>query len=58
MTIEKNYDSLDSITWEGRTISIPSHAEEYLQLRYGDWKTPGRNFLAGHQDSSIAERGF
>jgi len=54
----KYYDSLDSISWEGRTISIPSHAEEYLQLRYGDWKTPDRNFLSGHQDGSIAERGF
>ena len=54
----KYYDSLDSITWEGRTISIPSNAEEFLHLRYGDWKTPDRNFKAGHQDGSIAERGF
>jgi len=34
----KYYDTLSTIEWAGRTINIPNHAEEYLSLRYGNWK--------------------
>ena len=55
---QKFYDKLDVIDWEGRKIYIPSNAEEYLTLRYGDWKTPEKKYNAGIQDGAIAERGF
>ena len=54
----KFYDKLDIIDWEGRKIYIPSNVEEYLTLRYGDWKSPKKNYNAGTQDGAIAEKGF
>ncbi len=54
----KFYDSLSTIEWEGRTINIPNHTEEYLSLRYGNWQVPERNYDAGLHDGSIAEKGF
>ena len=54
----KFYDTLSTIEWEGRTINIPNHAEEYLSLRYGNWQVPERNYNAGLHDGSIAEKGF
>ena len=54
----KYYDTLSTIEWEGRTITIPNHAEEYLSLRYGNWQIPEQNYNAGLHDGAIAERGF
>jgi phosphorylcholine metabolism protein LicD len=54
----KYYDTLSTIEWEGRTINIPNHAEEYLSHRYGNWQVPERNYNAGLHDGSIAEKGF
>ena len=54
----KYYDTLSTIEWEGRTINIPNHAEEYLSLRYGNWQIPEQNYNAGLHDGAIAERGF
>jgi hypothetical protein len=54
----KYYDTLSTIEWEGRTINIPNHAEEYLSLRYGNWQIPKQNYNAGLHDGAIAEKGF
>ena len=54
----KYYDTLSTIEWEGRTINIPNHAEEYLSLRYGNWQIPNQNYNAGLHDGAIAEKGF
>jgi len=54
----KYYDTLSTIEWEGRTINIPNHTEEYLSLRYGNWQIPEPNYNAGLHDGSIAEKGF
>ena len=54
----KYYDTLSTIEWEGRTINIPNHAEEYLSLRYGNWQIPEQNYNAGLHDGAIAEKGF
>lgn len=55
---EKFFDTKDYIKWEGRTIPVPSHTEEYLALRYGDWSRPNKTYNAGIHDGAIAERGF
>ena len=55
---KKFYDKLDRITWEGRKISIPSHVEEYLSIRFGDWKTPDPHYDPSLEDGAIAEKGF
>ena len=54
----KYYDTLSTIEWEGRTINIPNHIEEYLSLRYGNWQIPNQNYNAGLHDGAIAEKGF
>jgi len=55
---KKFHEKLDTIKWEGREVNIPSYVEEYLEIRYGNWKVPSQNYDAGLNDSSIAERGF
>ena len=52
------YDTLETINWEGRDISIPSNPEEYLAIRYQDWRTPTQNFSPSRDDGAVAERGF
>ena len=54
----KFFDTQDYIEWEGRKIPIPAHTEEYLSLRYGKWRIPSKNYIAGLNDGAIAERGF
>ncbi|WP_153304148.1 LicD family protein [Desulfovermiculus halophilus] len=54
----KFFDRLDTIQWEGRTVCIPAHVEEYLQIRYGNWREPDPSFRTGLDDSAIAERGI
>ena len=54
----KYYDTQKYIEWEGRKVPIPAYTEEYLSLRYGDWKVPNKNYIAGLHDGAIAERGF
>lgn len=54
----KFFDTQGEIVWEGRKISIPAHAEEYLSLRYGNWQTPDKSYIAELHDGAIAERGF
>ena len=36
----KFYENLGMINFHGRIFNIPSPVEEYLTVRYGDWKTP------------------
>jgi phosphorylcholine metabolism protein LicD len=54
----KFFDTQDYIKWEGRKIPVPAHTEEYLSLRYGNWRIPSKNYIAGLHDGAIAERGF
>ena len=54
----KHYDELEKVQWMGRTIPIPSYPEEYLAVRYGDWRTPTKDFEPSREDGAIAERGF
>ena len=54
----KYYDHLDGVEWEGRTLPIPSHVEDYLAIRYGDWRTPTQDYNPAREDGAIAEKGF
>lgn len=54
----KFFDTQDYIEWEGRKIPVPAHAEEYLSLRYGNWRIPSKSYIAGLHDGAIVERGF
>lgn len=35
-----HFDKLDLIKFQGTAFNIPSFAEDYLALTYGDWQTP------------------
>ncbi|HCL00161.1 MAG TPA: hypothetical protein DHW42_08685 [Candidatus Marinimicrobia bacterium] len=54
----KFFDKLDTVNWEGRKVNIPSHVEEYLELNYGDWRTPDPDFDPSIDNGTIAEKGF
>ena len=54
----KFFETQDYIKWEGRKIPVPAHTEEYLSLRYGNWRIPSKNYNAGLHDGAIVERGF
>ena len=54
----KFLDTKDYIKWEGYKMPIPAHTEEYLNLRYGNWRIPDKSYIAGLHDGAIAERGF
>lgn len=54
----KFFDTQDYIEWEGRKIPVPAHTEEYLSLRYGNWRIPSKSYIAGLHDGAIVERGF
>jgi len=49
------HDSLDTLFWNGKTYSIPSDVDGYLTQRYGDWRTPVKNYDASIHDRAIYE---
>ena len=55
---DKFYDNLDSIAWEGRDVPIPCNVEEYLNIRYGNWRIPDKNYEPSLDDGAIAEKCF
>lgn len=47
------HDTLDTVSWKGKTYSIPSDVEGYLTQRYGEWRTPNENYDASIHDRAI-----
>jgi hypothetical protein len=54
----KWYDRLDTVEWRGRALPIPNHVEDYLELRYPNWRVPVKELDTSLLDPTIAERGF
>ncbi len=54
----KFFDNQEYIKWEGRKIPVPAYTDEYLSLRYGNWRIPSKSYIAGLHDGAIVERGF
>lgn len=54
----KFFDKLETTMWEGKEVSIPSNAKEYLRMNYGKWEVPDPNFDASIDNGTIAEKGF
>ena len=38
-TDHKFFQSFDAVTYKGRSFNVPHPVEDYLEARYGDWKT-------------------
>lgn len=49
----KYLDTLTMVPHEGMSISIPVQAESYLARRYGDWRTPQRDWCYWTDDGCI-----
>lgn len=47
------HEHLDTIYWENRKYAIPSSVDEYLVDRWGDWRTPVKDFDASLDDLAI-----
>ncbi|GIS71464.1 MAG: hypothetical protein CM1200mP10_10410 [Candidatus Neomarinimicrobiota bacterium] len=47
------YDKFDDLTFKGKKYFIPSHVEDYLTFRYGDWKTPQEKWDYRRDDGAI-----
>lgn len=52
------YDHLSELDWEGCKLASPSHVEDYLEIRYGNWREPDSGFNPAMDDGAIAEKGF
>lgn len=38
------YDGYETLSWRGLNVKCPLYYEEYLTAKYGDWKTPIRDW--------------
>ena len=49
------HEDLDTIYWDNRNYAIPSNVDQYLTDRFGDWRTPVRDFDSSLDDFAIYE---
>lgn len=47
------FDDLDSVELDGTQLPVPSRSEEYLSLRYGNWKVPVSDWCYWTDDGLI-----
>ena len=51
---EKFYKSLKNITFKGQDYSVPKMTDAYLTYRYGEWKTPIKDWDTANDDKALA----
>jgi phosphorylcholine metabolism protein LicD len=44
--------------YQGHTLKIPDHVEDYLTYLYGDWKKPDQNYDPLRDDKSLSRKGL
>lgn len=47
------FENLDQIAFEGHTFSVPSRTDNYLEFKYGDWRTPRQDWDFATQDGAV-----
>lgn len=52
----KYFQSQETIMIRGSKVFIPAFAEDYLVLRYNDWKTPKKSWNYWTDDGSIVQK--
>jgi hypothetical protein len=50
---EAHYAGHDPLEWRGATLRAPRDPAGYLALKYGDWRTPVRDWQAGRDEKTI-----
>jgi phosphorylcholine metabolism protein LicD len=53
---KKFYEGFDEIEFMGRKLKIPLNHSEYLESKYGDWKTPVKEWDCGIDENTICGR--
>lgn len=53
---ETFHREVTSVSFNDRMFSVPAATDEFLTYRYGDWKTPVKEWDAAAQDGAIAVR--
>lgn len=51
----EHFQNLKKITLNGVQIPIPNFTEKYLALRYGDWRTPNREWCYWRDDGALMQ---
>ena len=49
----RHYDGFDTLGYGGRMLNIPRDVERYLAAKYGDWRTPVREWDCGKDERTI-----
>lgn len=52
---KKFHTDLTPIEFNGRQYNVPADTDEFLTFRYGDWKTPVKEWNAFDNDGAIVE---
>lgn len=47
------HDELDTVEFDGQNYPIPADVDGYLTQRYGDWRTPNKNWDHIHDDKAL-----
>ena len=47
------YDELKEHSFDGKAYLVPKEVEEYLTFRYGDWKTPVKEWNTFRDDKAV-----
>lgn len=51
---EKFHNEVRAVTFNNRQFNVPADTDEFLTFRYGDWKTPVKEWDAAKNDGAIA----
>ena len=51
-----HFDDFDSLQFAGKTIRVPKNYDAYLTEKYGDWRTPDRDYVPRHADGTSIGR--
>ena len=50
---KKHYEGYDEVEFMGKMLKTPLFAEEFLESKYGDWKTPVKEWDCGTDEKTI-----
>ncbi len=50
---KSHYNAYDVVTFLGYPFKVPSDPEAYLTLKYGDWKTPVKEWCCAKDEGSV-----
>ena len=50
---EDLYAAHDALPWRGATLRAPRDHARYLSLKYGDWRTPVKDWQAGRDEKTV-----